>query len=40
MIVRPVGAKAVRVSPGLREDNETFLEHFRRLILSPEGRAD
>lgn len=40
VIVRPVGAKAVRVSPGLREDNETFLEHFRRLILSPEGRAD
>jgi hypothetical protein len=30
----------VRVSPGLRADNEKFVEHFRRLILSTEGAAD
>lgn len=39
IIVRPVGAQAIRVSPGLREDNERFVEHFRRLILQPEGEA-
>lgn len=40
VIVRPVGAKSVRVSPGLREDNEKFLDHFHRLVLSPEGGAE
>jgi hypothetical protein len=33
--VRPVGPSAIRVSCGLREDDEKFLAHFRRLILSP-----
>jgi histidinol-phosphate aminotransferase len=40
VIVRPVGPRAIRVSTGLREDNEKFLEHFRRLVLSAEGSAD
>ncbi len=39
IIVRPVGAKSIRVSSGLREDNVRFLEHFRRLILEPGGEA-
>ena len=34
VIVRPVGPQAIRVSTGLREDNEKFLEHFRGLVLS------
>jgi histidinol-phosphate aminotransferase len=34
VIVRPVGPQAIRVSTGLREDNERFLEHFRRLLLA------
>lgn len=37
VIVRPVGPQAIRVSTGLREDNVKFLEHFRRLLSSPEG---
>jgi histidinol-phosphate aminotransferase len=40
VIVRPIGRKSVRVSPGLRGDNEKFVEHFRRLILAPEGSGD
>lgn len=40
VIVRPIGASAIRVSAGLREDNEKFVEHFRRLTLSGEGMAD
>jgi histidinol-phosphate aminotransferase len=39
IIVRPVGAQAIRVSPGLREDNQRFVEQFRRLILQPGGEA-
>lgn len=39
VIVRPIGGKAIRVSPGLREDNAKFIEHFRRLILSDDGGA-
>jgi len=39
IIVRPIGARAIRVSPGTREDNERFVEHFRRLILSNDGAA-
>ncbi len=39
VIVRPIGATALRVSTGLREDNATFIDHFRRLILSGEGPA-
>ncbi len=34
VIVRPVGPKAIRVSTGLREDNERFLDNFKRLILA------
>ena len=38
VIVRPQGGgampNAIRVNTGLREDNERFLEHFRRLILA------
>lgn len=40
VIVRPIGARAIRVSPGLREDNAKFIEHFRRLILAPEGGVE
>jgi histidinol-phosphate aminotransferase len=39
VIVRPVGGRAIRVSSGLREDNERFVEHFRRLVLQPGGEA-
>jgi histidinol-phosphate aminotransferase len=39
VVVRPVGPGAIRVSTGLREDNEHFLEHFRRLVLSRDGPA-
>jgi histidinol-phosphate aminotransferase len=39
IIVRPVGGRAIRVSSGLREDNERFVEHFRRLVLQPGGEA-
>ncbi len=39
VIVRPIGASAIRVSTGLREDNERFVEHFRRLMLNGEGPA-
>jgi len=37
VIVRPVGPAAIRVSTGLRQDNERFIEHVRRLILGPGG---
>lgn len=41
VIVRPLGGYnlpgAVRVNTGLREDDEKFLKHFRRLILSEGG---
>lgn len=41
IIVRPMGGNgfpgAVRVSPGLREDNERFVSHFCRLIEADEG---
>jgi histidinol-phosphate aminotransferase len=40
VIVRPVGDRSLRVSTGLREDNEMFLRHFRRLILSGDGAVD
>jgi histidinol-phosphate aminotransferase len=40
VIVRPIGARAIRVSPGRREDNEKFVEHFRRLVLAPEGTPE
>ncbi len=39
VIVRPITKTGIRVSTGLREDNEKFLEHFRRLVLSAEGNA-
>jgi len=38
VIVRPIGQKAIRVNTGLREDNEKFLVHFKRLIESDGGR--
>jgi histidinol-phosphate aminotransferase len=41
VIVRPMGGNgfpgAIRVSTGLREDDERFVKHFRRLIESDEG---
>lgn len=41
VIVRPMDGykmpRAIRVNTGLREDNEKFLRHFRRLILSEDG---
>ncbi len=38
VIVRPIGERAIRVNTGLHEDNVAFVEHFRRLMQSPEGR--
>ena len=41
VIVRPMGGYglpgAIRVSPGLREDNERFVRALRELILSPQA---
>jgi histidinol-phosphate aminotransferase len=41
VIVRPMGGnglpQAIRISTGLREDNEAFLKYFKELIESPEG---
>ena len=41
IIVRPMAEAgmpgAIRVSPGLREDNERFVKCLRELVLSPEG---
>lgn len=41
VIVRPMGSYgmpcAIRVSPGLREDNERFLTNFRELLMRPNG---
>jgi len=39
IIVRPVGERAIRVSTGIRQDNERFVEHFRRLVLYAGGAA-
>lgn len=43
IIVRPMGgyglAGAIRVSPGLREDNERFLAELRPMLLGEEGDA-
>ena len=39
VIVRPVGSRAIRVSTGLREDNEKFLAAFPSTVDSSRGDA-